>query len=70
MTMGWEAAVYSQRPVLDEINRRDLSYKRVLDVGCRDGLFCFAAENRGAAFVLGIDNNLSVGATEVSDPAF
>jgi SAM-dependent methyltransferase len=42
--------------------------KRVLDVGCRDGLFCFEAERRGAAEVIGIDNDLSRGATEVLIP--
>lgn len=70
VTKGWDAAVYSQKPVLDEINRRDMAGQRVLDVGCRDGLFSFAAEKRGAAFVLGIDNNLSRGATEFLIPHF
>lgn len=46
---------------LDQVDFRD---KRVLDVGCRDGLFALEAEKRGAAEVIGIDNDLSPGATE------
>lgn len=46
---------------LDQI---DFKGKRVLDVGCRDGLFSLEAEKRGAAEVIGIDNDLSKGAVE------
>src|SRR5262249_10644037 len=38
------------------------------DIGCRDGLFSLRAEARGAAEVIGIDNDLSVGAREVVLP--
>jgi SAM-dependent methyltransferase len=48
----------------------DLRGKRVLDVGCRDGLYSFMAERRGAAEVIGIDNDLSKGAVEVLIPHF
>jgi SAM-dependent methyltransferase len=44
--------------------------QRVLDVGCRDGLFCFEAERRGAREVVGIDNDLSRGAVEFLVPFF
>jgi SAM-dependent methyltransferase len=53
------------RRILDGI---PLEGKRVLDVGCRDGLFSFEAERRGAAEVIGIDNDLSRGAIEVLIP--
>lgn len=48
----------------------DFSNKRVLDIGCRDGLFSFDAERRGAKEVIGIDNNISKGATEFLIPLF
>ena len=59
-----------QAPVLEQIRRYDLREKRVLDIGCRDGLFSFAAEKLGAAVVLGIDNDLSLAATEFLIPYF
>ncbi len=46
----------------------DLRGKRVLDIGCRDGLFSFEAERRGAAEVIGIDNDLSCGAVDALIP--
>ena len=52
------------------LNELDLKGKRVLDVGCRDGLFSFAAEKMGAAEVIGVDNNLSKPATEFLIPYF
>ena len=48
----------------------DLQGKRVLDIGCRDGLFSFAAERLGAAEVIAIDNDLSKGAVELLIPFF
>lgn len=48
----------------------DLHGKRVLDVGCRDGLYSFMAERRGAAEVIGIDNDMSKGAVEFLIPYF
>jgi SAM-dependent methyltransferase len=47
-----------------------LKGKRVLDVGCRDGLFSFAAESMGAAEVVGIDSDLSKPAMEFLIPFF
>jgi 2-polyprenyl-3-methyl-5-hydroxy-6-metoxy-1,4-benzoquinol methylase len=47
----------------------DFRGKRVLDVGCRDGLFSLFAERGGASFVKGIDNDLSHGAVDVVLPA-
>lgn len=48
----------------------DFNNKRVLDVGCRDGLFSFEAEKRGAKEVIGIDNDISSGALELLIPLF
>jgi SAM-dependent methyltransferase len=48
----------------------DLTGKRVLDVGCRDGLYSFLAERLGASEVIGIDNDLSRGAVDVLIPHF
>jgi SAM-dependent methyltransferase len=48
----------------------DFRGKRVLDVGCRDGLFSFEAEHRGAEEVIGIDNDISRGAVEFLIPFF
>lgn len=36
---------------------RDLSGKRVLDLGCNEGFFCIEAKRRGASYVLGVDAN-------------
>lgn len=58
-----------QQPVLDFIAETPLSGRRVLDIGCRDGLFSLACERRGAA-VVGIDNDLSPAATRYILPAW
>jgi len=50
--------------ILEEMDRIEMSGLRVLDVGCRDGLFSLAAERKGAASVVAIDNDLSLGAKE------
>lgn len=55
---------------LRAMNVADYKGKRVLDVACRDGLFSFEAERRGAREVIGIDNDLSPGATELLIPYF
>jgi SAM-dependent methyltransferase len=63
-TPGWPVVV----PIV-ELTRRalagiDFRDKRVLDIGCRDGLFCFEAERLGAREVIGIDNDLAPGVPE------
>ncbi|MEZ6076328.1 MAG: DUF1698 domain-containing protein [Pirellulaceae bacterium] len=45
-TPGAPEHTLSQQPVLAEINKLDLAGKKVLDVGCRDGLYSFLAERR------------------------
>jgi len=52
---------------LESINFKN---KTVLDIGCRDGLFSFHAEKKGASEVVGIDNDLSSGAVEFLIPHF
>ena len=69
VTPGVERYEPFQQPVLRALRALPLAGLRVLDVGCRDGLFAFDAERLGAAAVVGIDNNLSPGATQVLIPA-
>lgn len=61
-------------PLLDFIignfSKINFNGKRVLDIGCRDGLLSFEAEKRGAQEIIGIDNNLSKPAVEFLIPYF
>ena len=63
---------WSQKRNMAYIDDAKISFKnkRVLDIGCRDGLFSFEAEKRGASEVIGIDNNISKGAVEFLIPYF
>jgi SAM-dependent methyltransferase len=56
--------------ILRELNGLDFTGKRVLDIGCRDGLWSFEAEKLGAKEIVGIDNDLSLGAVEFLIPLF
>ena len=67
-TPGIERYRPIQQPVLDQLRAIDCKGKRVLDVGCRDGLFAIEAERLGAREVIAIDNCLSRGAVEVVLP--
>jgi SAM-dependent methyltransferase len=67
-TPGEEAYVPAQELCMKYLRTLDVRGKRVLDIGCRDGLFSFAAERMGAAEVIGIDSDLSRGATELLIP--
>ena len=69
-TPGNPVYVPAQQLTLKHLRSLDLKGKRVLDIGCRDGLFSFEAEKLGAAEVVGIDNDLSAGATEFLIPYF
>jgi 2-polyprenyl-3-methyl-5-hydroxy-6-metoxy-1,4-benzoquinol methylase len=53
-TPGNPAHVPAQNLCLKYLKSLDLKGKHVLDIGCRDGLFSFAAESMGAAEVVGI----------------
>ncbi len=52
------------------MSKVDFRGKRVVDIGCRDGLFSFEAERRGASEVMAIDTSLSLGAVELLIPFF
>jgi SAM-dependent methyltransferase len=67
-TPGVEDFAKLHGPVYRAMDRLDFKGKRVLDVGCRDGLFCLEAEKRGALEIEGIDNCLSLGAVEFLIP--
>lgn len=69
VTPGVERYERYQEPVLRTLRLLPVAGRRVLDVGCRDGLFAFEAERLGAREVVGIDNNLSAGAVELLIPA-
>ena len=69
-TPGNPLYVPAQELFMKHLKALDLRGKRVLDIGCRDGLFSFAAESMGAAEVVGIDNDLSKPATEFLIPFF
>ena len=55
---------------LNLINKINFKNKKVLDVGCRDGIYSFEAEKLGATEIIAIDNDLSKGATEFLIPFF
>jgi len=55
---------------IDEINKINFKNKKVLDIGCRDGLYSFEAEKLGADEIIAIDNDLSRAATEFLIPFF
>jgi 2-polyprenyl-3-methyl-5-hydroxy-6-metoxy-1,4-benzoquinol methylase len=63
-TPGWPVVVPIVDMTLRAMHKIDFRGKRVLDIGCRDGLFCFEAEKLGAAEVVGIDNDLVPGVPE------
>lgn len=69
-TSGYEDYVPIQEVALGALRSLNLKNKRVLDIGCRDGLFSFEAEKLGAKEVIGIDNDLSLGAVNVLIPYF
>jgi 2-polyprenyl-3-methyl-5-hydroxy-6-metoxy-1,4-benzoquinol methylase len=69
-TQGRENLVPVQQVPLNMLRTVDLTGKRVLDIGCRDGLFSFEAERLNAKEIIGIDNDLSRGAIEFLIPHF
>ena len=52
------------------INEMDIKNKKVLDIGCRDSIYCFEAEKLGAKEVIGIDNDISEAAINFLIPYF
>lgn len=69
-TPGEPKHVPAQKLALQALGKLDLKGKRVLDIGCRDGLFSFEAERMGSLEVIGIDNDLSKPALEFLIPYF
>ncbi len=69
-TKGNEGLIKFQKVPLKILKKYNLKNKKVLDIGCRDGLFSFEAEKLGAKEILGIDNDLSLGATKFLIPFF
>jgi SAM-dependent methyltransferase len=69
-TPGWKVVEPLCDMTLRNLRTLDLKGKRVLDIGCRDGLFCLEAEKLGAREVIGIDNDPSIGAREFLIPFF
>lgn len=67
-TRGYEEFRPLQAPVLEALADLPVQGRRILDVGCRDGLFSLAAERAGASEVIAFDNDLSRGAVEVVLP--
>jgi SAM-dependent methyltransferase len=69
-TPGNPIHVPAQNLCLKHLESLDVKDKRVLDIGCRDGLFSLKAEAMGAREVVGIDNDLSEPATQFLIPFF
>lgn len=61
---------WNQKNIFSVLDKIDFKNKKVLDIGCRDGLFSFYADKRGASEIIAIDNDLSKGATEFLIPYF
>ena len=61
---------WNQRNIFNILKDIDFKNKKVLDIGCRDGLYSFYAEKQGAKEIIGIDNDLSRGAVEFLIPYF
>lgn len=61
---------WSQKKIFSELDKINFKGKKVLDIGCRDGLFSFYAEKKGATEVVAIDNDISKGAVEFLIPYF
>ena len=55
---------------LEAIKKLELKGKKILDVGCRDGIYSFEAEKMGAKEIIGIDNDISKPAVEFLIPFF
>lgn len=67
-TRGWKNNKHLFDWIVLSLNKFDLSNKKVSDVGCRDGLLSFNIEKKGVDEIIGIDNNVSTGATNLLIP--
>lgn len=67
-TCGWKDNDPICDWILEKIVTFDVKDKVVSDIGCRDGLLSFTLEKMGAKEIIGVDNNISLGATELIIP--
>jgi SAM-dependent methyltransferase len=61
---------YEQTFVLSSIERYVTAGSRVLDVGCRDGLFTLVSQRKGAAEIVALDIDPSAGFRDIVAPIF
>lgn len=64
-TPGWPTILPLTNLVAKHLQTMPIAGKRVLDIGCRDGLFSFQAERMQAAEVIGIDNDFAPGVIDL-----
>lgn len=69
-TPGNKGYFATQQQIFENLNQVDLKNKKVLDIGCRDGLFSFYCEKKGASEIFAIDNDLSNATTNFLVPFF
>jgi tRNA (mo5U34)-methyltransferase len=67
-TYGWKDNKTICDWILEKIITLDVNNKVVSDIGCRDGLLSFTMEKMGATEIIGVDNNISIGTTELIIP--
>ena len=69
-TPGNKGYLAVQDQIFENLNQVNFKDKKVLDIGCRDGLFSFYCEKKGASEIIAIDNDLSKAATDFLVPFF
>ena len=69
-TKGVDINQKQVRRNLKLIKSLDLNNKKVLDIGCRDGIYSFEAEKMGAKEIIAIDNDISKPAIDFLIPFF
>ena len=69
-TPGEKEYLPSQKHIFENLNNVNFKDKKVLDIGCRDGLFSFYCEEKGASEIIAIDNDLSNAVTNFLVPFF
>ena len=69
-TPGNKGYLPIQDQIFENLNQISFKDKKVLDIGCRDGLFSFYCEQKGASEIFAIDNDLSNATTKFLVPFF
>jgi SAM-dependent methyltransferase len=67
-TNGWQENDILCDWLVKQVTNIDVTEKIVADVGCRDGLLSLVMEKNGAKEIIGIDNDLSEGASQLLIP--